>query len=364
MGARRSKPRARASSHVRRPDLEDLRAGGRAALESPSSRDQSKHGRCDHRRTSVARSRHFQQARLGSKSIVTTKYEIQLDGVLARDLSFGVLRDLADLVVEGSSRAARLAAEGRSTARGGAPVWLAEASDVRLVGFRDGSLVLDVTARPLAEIAPGVFPTSTGETAFDLLMIAVDDALEGRRDSERLDLGMLQTLVKARSLFGRGARRLRLTRVGGTSIELAESAAERFQRLATETPPPKVDRIVGHLDSLTMSTRTCLLKLSDGTSLKGNVGASVDLDHLKGLLGLDVVVEGIIAFRPSGRPQRIEVDHVAAAQGRDALWERAPHGELPGEQLILPSDELGPSFGQWPGDEDDEQVFAALREIS
>jgi hypothetical protein len=295
---------------------------------------------------------------------VTTEYEIYLDGVHAGDLSLSVLRDLADLIVEGSSRAARLAAEGRSTARGTAPVWLGDASDVRLVGFREGSLVLDVTARPLAEIAPSIFPIATGETAFDLLMIAFDDALQGRRDSERLDLGMLQTLVRTRSLFGRGARRLRLTRVGGSSLELAESAAERFQRLATETPPSKVDRIVGHLDSLTMSTRTCLLKLSDGTSLRGNVATSVDLDDVKSLLGLDVVVEGVVAFRPSGRPQRIEVDHVAAAQARDTLWRRTPHGELPGEQLVLPSEELGAFFGQWPGDEDDEQVFAALREIS
>lgn len=89
---------------------------------------------------------------------MTTQYEIRLEGVHASNVSLAVLRDLADLVVEGSSRAARLAAEGRSTARGTAPVWLGESSDVRLVGFREGSLALDVTARPLAEIAPGIFP--------------------------------------------------------------------------------------------------------------------------------------------------------------------------------------------------------------
>jgi hypothetical protein len=125
-----------------------------------------------------------------------------------------------------------------------------------------------------------------------------------------------------------------------------------------------VDRVVGFLDSFTISTRTCVLKLADGTSLKGNVGPNVDQDRLKTLLGLDVVVEGTVAFRPSGRPLRIEIDHVAAATARDQLWQRTPRGELAGEQLMLPSDELGPLFGQWPGDEDDEQVLAALRELS
>lgn len=295
---------------------------------------------------------------------MTTKYEIHLDGVDASDLSFGVLRDLADLVVEGSSRAVRLAAEGRSTARGTAPLWLGESSDVRLVGLRKGSLTLDVTVRPLQEFAPGVFPAVAGETAFDLLMSAIDDALHGRRDSERLDLGILQTLIKARSLFARGPSQLRITRTNGGTVEFSEAAVERFQQLAAETPLPRVDRMVGLFDSLTMSTRTGLLKLDDGISLKGNIAASVDLEGLKSLLGLEVVVEGTVAFRPSGRPQRIEIDHVARVSASDLLWKRTPRGELGHEPLILPSEGLDHYFGQWPGDEDDEQVFAALRELA
>lgn len=295
---------------------------------------------------------------------MTREYELHLDGLHASAVPLAILRDVAELIVEGCARAARLAAEGRSTARGTPPVWLGESSDVRLVGIREGSLVLDVTARSLDEIAPGVFSISAGETALDLLMVAIDDALQGRRDSERLDLGVLQTLVKTRALFGRGSGRLRIARVGGPSIELSESAVERFQRLATETPAPKVDRVVGFLDSFTISTRTCVLRLVDGTSLKANVGANVDLDQLKSLLGLDVVVEGMIAFRPSGRPQRVELDYVAQATASDQLWQRTPRGELAGEQFGLPTGDLAPLFGEWPGDEDDAQIFAALRELS
>jgi len=36
----------------------------------------------------------------------------------------------------------------------------------------------------------------------------------------------------------------------------------------------------------------------------------------------------------------------------------------PGQQLALPVDALSSYFGQWPGDEDDEQVFAALQELA
>ena len=300
---------------------------------------------------------------------MTTKYEIHLDGVSALDLSLGVLRDLADLIIEGASRAVRLAAEGRSTARGTAPIWVSESSDIRVVAFREGSLVMDVVARPLAEVAPTIFTGSGtteaivahGETAFDLLMGAIDDALHGRRDSDRLDFGMLQTLARSRSIFARGATQLRIAREGGQAIEFSEPAVEQFQKLAAETPSPRVDRIVGVLDSLTMSTRTASMKLEDGLSLKGNLSTSMNLDAVKNLLGHEVVVEGIVSFRPSTRPQRVEIDHIDAASGRDVIWKRTPKGELGQQSFALPSEDLGRYFGQWPGEEDDERVFTALR---
>ena len=34
------------------------------------------------------------------------------------------------------------------------------------------------------------------------------------------------------------------------------------------------------------------------------------------------------------------------------------------ERLALPVDDISSYFEQWPGDEDDEQVFAALKELA
>ena len=160
-------------------------------------------------------------------------YEIHLDGVHAMDLSLGVLRDLVDLLLDGSSRAARLAVEGRSTARGTAPWWLSESSELRMIALREGSLTIDVAARPLAEVAPAIF-SSNAETAATVA-------------------------------------------AGETAVDLLMSA-------------------------------------------------------------------------------------IAAATKRDMLWTGTPRGEL-GQQLTLPVDALSSYFGQWPGDEDDEQVFAALKEL-
>jgi hypothetical protein len=88
---------------------------------------------------------------------MTTKYDIRLDGVHAFDLPMTVMRELANFLIEGTSRATRLAAEGRSVARGTAPSWLAPTAEVRLTGVKEGSLTMEVQARPLAEMAPDVF---------------------------------------------------------------------------------------------------------------------------------------------------------------------------------------------------------------
>ena len=71
-------------------------------------------------------------------------YSVVLEGVDALDLSMAVLRDLCDLLLDGSQRCARLAAEGRSVARGAQPSWVAAAADCRVTKFEAGSLALDV----------------------------------------------------------------------------------------------------------------------------------------------------------------------------------------------------------------------------
>jgi hypothetical protein len=296
------------------------------------------------------------------------QYDIYLDGVQALDLPMAVLRDLTNLLLEGAARATRLAAEGRSQARGSAPAWLGDAADIRVVGFRAGSLSLDVTARPLADIAPEIFAQQSlfpvrgaQDTAVDLLMDALDDALRGRRDSDRLDVGLLQLFAETRSLFQRGPSRLRMSRADGKALELDASTARAFQSLADATPRAQVTRIAGVLDSLTMSGKTFLLRLDDGSSLRGLAG-SVSLDQLKVLLGSRVVVEGTVAFRSSGRAQRIEIDYVAPAEGRDIVWAAAPRGDV--GPIPVADGDLASLFGQWPGEESDAELFAALEEMS
>jgi hypothetical protein len=302
-------------------------------------------------------------------------YSVLLEGVDALDLSIGVLRDLCDLFLEGAQRSARLMAEGRSVARGTAPTWAVAAADIRVAKFGQGSLDLGIRAVRLVDVAPEIFAqqqlfpagTDPNATAFDLFLDAADDAAAGRRDSERLDTGVLEVLARTGSLFSRGATRLSVSRAGRPKIVLDSRAGELMRKLADETPTAMVSRVRGLLDTLTVSTRAMALRLDDGRVLRGFAG-SVELEKLKQLLGTEVVLEGLIAFRPSGDALRIEVESAFPAASGDVIWAQLPRAE---PMVSRARASLSPAlaglddfFGKWPGDETDEELAVALKELS
>jgi hypothetical protein len=301
-------------------------------------------------------------------------YEVTLEGVDALDMPLSLLRDLCDVLVEGTQRATRLSVEGRSVVSGKVPAWLASAVDLRVGRYERGSLSLAVSAPELHDIAPELFshqqPFSEvlppDATALDVFLGAADDAIAGRRDSERLDAGVLEVLTRASSLLSRGVTRLSIGRTGQQRrITVDTVSAQHIQTLAETTPTPRVERVTGVLDALTVSTRTLVLRLDAGKVLRG-LAVGETLETLKALLGHRVVIEGAVTFRPSGDALRIEVDHAAPATAGDDLWARIPHVDVGSVRLSLPpsTPALKDLFGHWPGDETEDDLFLALEQLS
>ncbi|HSO00449.1 MAG TPA: hypothetical protein VLS89_19290 [Candidatus Nanopelagicales bacterium] len=299
------------------------------------------------------------------------EYKVTVDGVDAFDLQVSLLRDLCDVLIEGAQRSARLAVEGRSQARGATPAWLISAADLRIAKYAAGSLDLAVSAPSLHRAAPGMSAALHGAsvreglTALDLFLDAVEDAVVGRQDSDRLDAGVLDVLARTGALFARGPMTLSLGRRGGKPVTIDPGAAQGIQAMAARTPGASVSRVRGALDALTMSTRTFVLKIEGGKVLRGLTG-DVPLETLKGLLGVEIVVEGLVTFKPSGDPLQIEADHAAAARPEDSLWARLPHIDV-GARRVAPTaaaPELGKLLVEWPGDESDDEIFQKLEAMA
>lgn len=306
----------------------------------------------------------------GGAGMTRPTYDIHVDGVDAQDLPLGLLRDLCDILLEGAQRAAHLAFEGRSTGRGPFPGRIADLGDVRVVAYQRGSLDLMVNAPTLHEAAADLIAQqnmfsdllSPDVTAVDLFLEAASDAVAGRQDSERLDAGMLEVLARTHGLFARGVTGLSFKGPAGT-LTIGAMHAENIKRLRDQTPEPRMTRIQGVLDSVTVSTKSFTLQLEGKVTLRGLV-ASLAPELLAAHLVRSVVVEGYLYFKPSGQPLRIEADYIAAAQPGDELWARVPRAEVTHRPSVMPTADIGVVYGQWPGDETEEQIFAVLEQLS
>jgi len=123
------------------------------------------------------------------------------------------------------------------------------------------------------------------------------------------------------------------------------------------------------LDMIRASTQGFALQLDDGSEIAGiyEKGEIVDLQPL---FRQRVVVNGILVYRPSGRPLRVDATYVGLAQSESSFWSRLPapvHERLEIHRLRQPQTKntgVGAIIGRWPSDESDEEVAEKLTMLS
>jgi hypothetical protein len=309
---------------------------------------------------------------------VTLRHEIKLKGPAVRPerIAAPLFHDLLHIFVEGAQRALRFRIEGRSTARGSQPGWLRSAAQFDLLIEPQAEPgIFRVESRPLKQVLPENLRSSealvdlgsTG-TAVDLFEAGLEDALSGAADSDKFDEGMAETFHAFARLFDQGVERIEI--INGRTIPVDIEGVERVARLRRQTPLPRAVRIAGKLDAIRHSDRVFTLILENGTALKG-VGEHLDPAELASLFGQKVIVSGQAVFRPSGSVLRIEAEQIQGASPQQvSLWSNPP------KPLLAPLDirslrqsqdggaGLNAVYGKWPGDETEEELAAALQELS
>ena len=136
-----------------------------------------------------------------------------------------------------------------------------------------------------------------------------------------------------------------------------------------ETQEPQRIIVSGMLDQLTHSRHTFVLRI--GKRMLRGILPSGHIRAYRDLLGEKVVVDGTTTFQPSGKMTMIVATAIHKATEQDAVWEQVPHSSPCTLSELRPRNPLPPGesgfgriFGQWPGDETDEEIVAALEEMS
>jgi hypothetical protein len=286
-----------------------------------------------------------------------------------------VLERLPDAV----RQSVRMAVEGRSRARGKRPEWLRAAADIRFLGHEgEGETLLHFEAPTLGEAGPRLYeqqeswPTKpdASDTGFDILAAAFRDVITRNADSERLDRPLLHSLADFRQvLSGTFTVMVVPTRHSpGRPVVVKSEVAEIARSLHNNTPQPQRVRLVGRLDGLRAGTHSFGIILDDGQEIR-SVLVEGDITAVRSLLNQRVLVLGKAVYRASGRLLRIDAEEVTKAE-EGSFFSAVPkpvrqHFDL---RDIMREQQhkrgIAAVIGKWPGEETDEEIHHALKELS
>lgn len=306
---------------------------------------------------------------------------VRLVGERARGarIAGSILGELTDVLLDATRGSLRQRVEGRSTARGSIPAWLQTAADFDVIGLESGSTLLLIEAPSLCDVAPSLFaqrelfePVDASDSAFGLMEQTLALAANGRSDSDLFDQPLLTTFRRFDRILSSGFSSIELTS-GDTLrtpvVVIDADSIRAVDHLIRSTPEPQRTRVSGTLDTIRHSDRMFTLLLEGGKAAKG-IAEGLAAEQLANLFGQGVVVSGTAVFRASGALLRIEAESIEPA-GRDAaVWARVPTplfqvmdgGSL--RQPQGPRSGVNAVIGRWPGDESDEEIAVALRELS
>jgi hypothetical protein len=285
-----------------------------------------------------------------------------------------LLRDLLGLLVDGCQQATRLYVDGRSTAPGMVPSWLESAASFSVTALHAHTIAL--AAPPLVDVAGEGAPRQEmfaavppGKSSLDLLEDSLEDALEGRADSDRYDPPLMATLEGFGKLARYGVEEIQV--INGRTLRIDRRGIEAIRSLRSRTPQDRRVMVAGKLETIRHSDRAFTLVLSSGEVLRGVATEQIEPSELASLFGKPTLVSGLAKFRPSGSVLRVEAERIEPAADSDiSLWSALPRPlarVLDARTLRKPQGPgsgLAAIFGKWPGTESDEEILRALEEMS
>jgi len=290
-------------------------------------------------------------------------------------VSMPLLYEAFGALMEGAQVATRFAVDGESS-RKSRPGWLNAACAFEVTGLHAGSAEILIEARTLREIDEVRFveqqslfgkERSIGDlTPFDFFGLLLASLVEGDHEEVMADRALLEACVKFAKLTVDGAEGIRLEGICGRSqpLIITPRHIQEFEQLRDKTPAPKGVRVMGTLDTISATKSDILLTLKDGAKIRARI-EDHDPNILQELFNTPVVVSGMAEFLPSGQPHVLIVESISKAGPSDHLFEKTPIGHKPVFTPISQDKESGVAafIGTWPGDETDDELLEALKEL-
>ncbi|MDE2925937.1 MAG: hypothetical protein OXT71_06010 [Acidobacteriota bacterium] len=317
----------------------------------------------------------------GERPLTKQAYKLRLEGLREAEghIKANTLVRALGAPLGTAERATRLAATGRSVAKGRKPGWLKAAMNVTVTGLGAGSTTLDIQAPRLGDVRQEfgqrdfwLEQPEMGDTALDLGARAIREARRSDATGDHYDSSTLSEILKlGRAAEGAGEVRYELIPENGArrGFILETSECRGLRHRLDLIPASRAAVVSGRLDEIGHGQGRFGLLMGQGLTLPGRLRrSSLDVELLRPLWGKLATVQGLVHFKPNGQPRLIEAYRISARTDGDTIFETPPHGETSGQAALRRSPpvkaiaHVDPMvlWGVWPGDEPIEELLAQL----
>lgn len=319
--------------------------------------------------------------RIGGRPLTKQAYKLRLKGLREAEghINANTLVRALGALLGTAERATRLAATGRSVAKGRKPAWLKAAMDFTVTGLGTGSTILDIRAPRLGDVLHEDFAQQdfwlqqpdVQDTALDLGARAIAEAQNSKASGEHYDTSVLREILG----LGRAAEtpavryELRPENPARTGFDFEATACAQIEERLNLIPVPRALVISGRLDEIGHGMGRFRLLMDSGRSIPGRLRrSSLDVELLRPLWGRLATVQGVVHFKSNGQPRVIEAYRISGRAEGDAVFERIPDADMVEQEAPIKRSSVGGLrhvdpmvlWGTWPGDEPIEELLAEL----
>ena len=311
------------------------------------------------------------------------QYELRLVGLEEADgeIKAHDLQLVLQAFLKFSERATRLIALGESSGKGTPPKWLKEALNITVKGLNEGSTIVAVDAPYLFDVAREQFgqsefwrePVADSDTALDLAGYAMQEILSKNSIGDRYDTAIIDAALEFKKVAKEVSvdYHFKSLRKKTSGFTLSPDDYQKIADKKSKLPEPKAFIVSGMLDVIKHTSGQFQIELLGGDKLLGKIHPEyLDQDHLKGFWGKAVTAEGMVSFKPNGKPRLIQARKLTHQQAGDEVFQKLPRSrenlsqkelfpEVTAQLDVKKSDPMS-MWGLWEGEESIEELLTQL----
>lgn len=310
------------------------------------------------------------------------QYELSLKGLEEADgeIKAHDLQLVLQAFLKFTERATRLIGLGESVGRRN-PKWLKDALNITVKGLKEGSTIVAVDAPYLSDVAKEQFgqsefwrdPVADNDTALDLAGYAMQEILSEGSTGDRYDTAVIDAALE----FKKVAKEVNVDyhfkalRKSTSDFKLSPADYQGIAEKKAKLPEAKAFIVSGMLDMIKHTSGQFQIELLGGDKLLGKIHPEyLDQNHLKGFWGKAVTLEGMVSFKPDGKPRLIQARKLTHQQAGDEVFQKLPRSrenlsqkdlfpEITADVKTQKADPMS-MWGLWEGEESIEELLTQL----